>query len=203
MSARWVVVAATLVVALLASCTGSPTQPTTSPTAVASTPTYVCTPPAGGPATPYACDKTTYEKQQAQLALEAEALEVYNRYAKEYWRLIFAGGAEAPTPELDATIADPFRKNIVALLAHQKSSGNLAKGEPATFRAAIDRTTRREDALVVLTTCEDSRGGAMYGPDGSLIGPGQLVVATRAMKRQDGKLRIFSNIDKVQAQCPF
>lgn len=202
MSARWVVVAATLVVALLASCTGSPTQPTTSPTAVASTPTYVCTPPAGGPATLYACDKTTYEKQQAQLALEAEALEVYNRYATEYWRLTFSGGSASSTPELDATLADPLKKDMLALLAYQKQNGQIARGAPVARRAAIDRKATRDGAEVAVMTCEDSRESAMYGSDGAKVGDGMLIVGTRYLRRIDGHLRIFDDSTQQQETCP-
>ena len=186
--------------AILAACTPSPTSVVTSaPVVVSASPTYLCTPTPS--ATPAACDKGAYDKEQQQRALEAEAIAVYQRYWKEYTRLIEAGGATEATPELRATVAEPTLANVVALLKYQADRRWIAQPLQASLRIGVAPPTSATYA-VTLITCEDTRGSVFVDPQGKQMATGRLAVQRPGFARVDGSLKVVHNEDGGK-ECPI
>ncbi len=192
-----------MTLAILTACTPSPTSVTvtSAPVVVSASPTYLCTPTPS--ATPTACDKATYDKEQQQRALEAEAIAVYQRYWKEYTRLLEAGGATEATPELKATATGTFLGNVVALLKYQKDKGWLPRPLIITQRNRITATPTKSDAEVSLIACEDARGTILVDSSGKESGKGVLAVQVLALRRTDGVMKIFDSTSDSGAACPI
>ena len=199
--ATWLRAAAlTLTLAVVAACTPSTvTSPT--PSASSVQPTYLCS---GAPGTsPAPCDKAKYDEQQKAKALEDEAKGVYERYWKEYTRLLEAGGASEATPELKATVAEPMLANVVSLLKYQKDKGWKPNPFSAKLKVAISSTPVRPDAEVSVVACEDTTGSVLYDPSGARAGQGSLAVQSSALKRIDGQLKIYDGDGQPKGtQCP-
>ena len=179
--------AALVLSALAVGC--SPT-PQTTPAASSAQPTYLCT---GGTqtATPFPCDKARYDDQQRTKALEDEALAVYQRYWKEYTRLIEAGGTTEATPELQATVAEPMLATIVAVLRFQSKSG--WRPRPLVARSVVEVMTMptRTDADLSLVACEDTTGSVMIDSAGNKAAEGSMAVNFLALRRVGGALKIY------------
>ncbi len=189
--------------AILAACTPSPTSVVTSaPVVVSASPTYLCTPTPS--ATPAACDKAAYDKEQQQRTLEAEAIAVYQRYWKEYTRLLEAGGATEATPELKQTITDPALANVISLLKYQKERGWVPKPFQAKLSLQVRSTALRQDAVITLIACEDTSGSVLIDPAGTKAGQGGLAVQFTALKRIDGVLKIYDGEGQPRGTtCPI
>ncbi|MDO5287421.1 MAG: hypothetical protein Q4G45_11475 [Actinomycetia bacterium] len=194
-------------VALLTAC-ATPVAPTPEPSFVpgetpeVAAPSYQCTPP-GDPSAVYPCHRDAYERQQGQASLEAEAVGVYQRFRAEYLRLLQTGGAEALTPELEATVADPVRRDLALELAAQKRAGQTVQGTVPEPAVAVDRGSRQEDSEVTLRTCDDLRATAVHQSDGRKVSDGRVLVSVRYLKRVDGALKIFASTTEQEDSCPL
>lgn len=178
----------------------APSAPTPSVSAIPS-PSYVCTPSvAGGPATPFACDRERYDEQQRQAALEAEAIAVYKRYWAEYMRLEYAGGADQPTPELFATTADPRLTDIMALLRYHKEHQQRAQGvlKPPVVR--VDRAPI-EGAEVALLACQDGTNLELVDSSGQVVDTGIVLEERLGLRRFEGQLKVFKSVDTGGTRC--
>ncbi len=208
MSLRCRVVAAALALLALPGCVSTAaTQPVVSSgRSVPSSRVPVCTPlPTLGPpqGSPTPCSSEEASANAATVALEQEAIRVYERYAAEEARLYYEGGASEPTPILVETTDGTFQKQVMGLLSFHKGQGLSAKGPAPRVRAAVDRTARYADAEVVLLTCEDRTESATYYPDGSKFADGDLQVAQMLLARRDGRLKIFAHRTQEVSACPL
>ena len=194
---------AALVFALFACTANSPSPP---PASLPPLP-YTCPPTPGSQfTTPYPCTSAEHSVNNERLerdALEAEAIALYQRFAKEVTRLEWSGGTTAMTPELDATTEYPLKGEVLEYLSDQKNAGEVLKGPEPRLSWKVLKDERREGSLVTLRTCEDMRGAILHGSDGAELGRGRVVVGKRYFKRFDGVLKIFfTSLERTDA-CPF
>ncbi len=209
MSLRCRVVAAALALLVLPGCVSTAaTQPVMSSgrSVSSSSRVPVCTPlPTLGPpqGSPTPCSSEEASANAATVALEQEAIRVYDRYAAEYIRLLYEGGATEPTPVLVETTDGTFQEHMMGPLGYYKGKGLSVKGPTPRFRAAVDRTARYIDTEVTLLACEDATGSAMYNPDGSKFHDGELHVYQMLLARRDGRLKIFTNSRQEVSSCPL
>lgn len=197
--ATWLRAAAlTLTLAVVAACTPS-TVTSPSPSVSSVQPTYLCS---GAPGTsPAPCDKAKYDEQQKAKALEDEAKGVYERYWKEYTRLLQQGGSDASTPELSATVASPALEDVVALLKYQKDRGIKVSIFKSSLKLAIRSQAVRSDAEVSIVACEDTTGSLFVDQNGQQVASGVLNVQVSGMRRINGVLKIYYN-EEASRPCP-
>ncbi len=200
---RWFrAAAAAVALAVIAACTPAATSTPAPTTTTSAQPTYLCT--AGTQtASPFPCDKARYDEQQKTKALEDEAKAVYERYWKEYTRLLAAGGASEATPELKATTTGAFLQNVVALLKYQSEKGWTPRPFVISQKSKIVASPLKPDAEVSMIVCEDSRGTVLVDRSGSAAGKGVLAVQNLALKRVDGAMRIYDSTSDGVTSCPF
>jgi hypothetical protein len=186
-------IAVMMTLAILTACTPSPTSVVVTPTVTPPTPTAAltatCTGTGPTPA-PRPCDELT--KNAEQRVLEEQAKAVYQRYWKEYTRLLEAGGAPEATSELKMTVSEPVLSNVVSLLRFQYDKGWKPNPFVAKYTLAIRSDPLRTDAEVTVVACEDTTGSLIFDRTGQSAGKGTLSVQIRALKRIDGQLKIFS-----------
>jgi len=187
--------AALVLIAVAVGCTPTP-QTTPGPV-----PSLTCLGTGGSPS-PFPCDDATRTAEQR--ALEQQARVVYERYWKEYTRLLEAGGATEATPELSATVAQPMLSNVVSLLRFQKDKGWVPKPFVAKYTLQMRSAPAREGAEVSVIACEDTTGSVLYDPSGQRAGQGSLSVQVRALKRVEGALKIYDGEGQAAGSpCPI
>ena len=184
------------VVVLAAGCSSGP-EPT---------PQLMCTP---GPVelgqtapAPHECDREAWEKDQERLKLEKQALAIHSNFDRDYQRLVWAGGSETLTPELEGYLAEPMKGSIQRLLAKQKQDGAIVSGPRPKLTEKVIPNPHIDGSEVALKTCSDSRGSMMHAPEGNY--PGRIYVAVRLLKHYpDGSLRLFYDDGDMEDSCPF
>ncbi len=195
MNRTWLITITALAV-LVAGCSSGP-EPT---------PQLMCTP---GPVElgqtappPHECDREAWEKDQERLKLEKQALAIHSNFNRDYQRLVWAGGSETLTPELEGYLAEPMRGSIQRMLAKQKQDGAIVSGPRPRLTEKVIPNPHQDGSEVALLTCTDSRGSMMHAPEGSY--KGRVVVETRLLKHYpDGSLRLFHTNGEVEDSCPF
>ena len=156
------------------------------------------------PRPPYPCSKADYDKVQARLALEQQAIAVYREFNDHYLKLTREGGSDTPQPIFEKTLENPAKTKIYLLLFGQKREGQTVKGPLPRQSWRVIPNTGEDGSEVTLLTCDDSRGAVMYDPDGSKFSDGRVLVSTRHLKHSpDGSLRIFQTNGKAHDTCPF
>ena len=188
----------TAVAVLVAGCSSGP-EPT---------PQLMCTP---GPVElgqtappPHECDREAWEKDQERLKLEKQAVVIHSNFDRDYTRLVWAGGSETLTPELEGYLAEPMRGSIQRLLARQKQDGRFVEGPRPKLTEKVIPNPHIDGSEVALKTCSDTRGAAMFWPDGEHAGNGRVYVAIRLLKHYpDGSLRLFYTDGDDEDSCPF
>ena len=191
----WLITITALAV-LVAGCSSGP-EPT---------PQLMCTP---GPVAlgetapaPHECDRVAWEKDQERLKLEKQAVVIHSSFDRDYTRLVWAGGSETLTPELEGYLAEPMRGDILSLLARQKQDGRFVEGPRPKLTEKVIPNPHIDGSEVALKTCTDSRGAMMHAPEGNY--PGRVYVATRLLKHYpDGSLRLFYDDGDYEDSCPF
>ena len=195
---------AVLGAALLAGCSGSPAAaPSPEPESTRS-PTFVCVRPDRSSPTP--CTPQEYQQSREQVALVEEATAVWRRQFEEDRRLTLAGGVASltPTPEIEATMADPGMTLFMDVLKQFHDAGITAVKLEYRLTTRWDPTPIHEEALVTLQGCIDSRGSIFIDRNGKDLGqPSGVILHRWGFKRVDGKLKMtYPNFEKVAA-CPF
>ena len=156
------------------------------------------------PRPPYPCSKADYDKVQARLALEQQAIAVYREFNDHYYKLRWEGGSDTPQPIFEKTLENPAKTKIYLLLFGQKRERKTVKGPLPRQSWRVIPNTGEDGSEVTLLTCDDSRGAVMYDPDGSKFSDGRVLVSTRQLKHSpDGSLRIFQTNGKAHDTCPF
>ena len=156
------------------------------------------------PRPPYPCSKADYDKVQARLALEQQAIAVYREFNDHYYKLRWEGGSDTPQPIFEKTLENPAKTKIYLLLFGQKRERQTVKGPLPRQSWRVIPNTGEDGSEVTLLTCDDSRGAVMYDPDGSKFSDGRVLVSTRQLKHSpDGSLRIFQTNGKAHDTCPF
>ena len=156
------------------------------------------------PRPPYPCSKADYDKVQARLTLEQQAIAVYREFNDHYYKLRWEGGSDTPQPIFEKTLENPAKAKIYLLLFGQKREGQTVKGPLPRQSWRVIPNTGEDGSEVTLLTCDDSRGAVMYDPDGSKFSDGRVLVSTRYLKHSpDGSLRIFQTKGKAHDTCPF
>ena len=198
---------AVLAAALLAGCSGSPAAAPSSLPVPESTrsPTYRCARPDGS-SSPTPCTPQEYQQSREQAALVEEATAVWHRQFEEKRRIIRAGGLASmtPTPEIEATMADPGKTAVLDIMKQLHDSGTTAVKLEYRLKTRWDPTPIHAEALVTLQGCVDSHGSIFIDRNGKDLGqPSGIVLERWGFKRFDGKLKMtYINAEKVEA-CPF
>ena len=194
---------AALVFALFACTASSPSPP---PASLPPLP-YTCPPTPGSQfTTPYPCTSAEHSVNSKRLerdALEAEATAIFKRFDAEYSRLVWAGGSDTLTPDLEATLAEPMKSQILSELADQKHAGETVRGPQPRLSLRADWTRQREGSIVTLETCNDLRGASIYDKNGNKISDGEVAIGNRYFKRFDGTLQMFVSTVRMEDRCPF
>ena len=169
---------------------------------------YYCTPGpvevGSPPPVKQECTQEAYEKDQQRLELEKKALIIHADFNREYQRWVRAGGSLTLPANIEDYLAEPFKSQVKRLLEEQKLDGRITKGELPKLSERVIPNPHQDGSEVALLTCNDSRNSAMYWPNGTKLGDGQVVVETRLVKRYpDGKMRIFHSNGKREDSCPF
>ena len=117
------------------------------------TPSWSCTPVAGG--TPYACYEHQYQQTSAQNKLYEEAEAVFRRFNAEDERIYRAGGVDAATSTITATLTGSLLEATLSNYADLKRTGTrMIDGEFAVV--SIARLTESKDGSVAaLQVCLD------------------------------------------------
>ena len=195
MNRTWLITITALAV-LVAGCSSGP-EPT---------PRLMCTP---GPVElgqtappPHECDREAWEKDQERLKLEKQAVVIHSSFDRDYQRLVWAGGSETLTPELEGYLAEPMKGSIQRLLARQKQDGVIVSGPRPRLTEKVIPNPHIDGSEVALKTCTDSRGSMAHAPERNY--PGRVYVAVRLLKHySDGSLRLFHTNGEVEDSCPF
>ncbi len=191
--------------ALLVGCSGSPAAAPSSLPEPTRSPTYRCARPDGS-SSPTPCTPQEYQQSREQAALVEEATAVWRRQFEEDRRLTLAGGVASltPTPEIEATMADPGMTLFLDVLKQLHDAGTTAVKLEYRLKTRWDPTPIREDALVTLQGCIDSRGSIYIDRNGKDLGESSGIVLDRwGFKRFDGKLKMYYSSFEVVAACPF
>ncbi len=199
------VAGAVLAAAVLVGCSGSPAAaPSPEPESTRS-PTYRCARPDGS-SSPTPCTPQEYQQSREQVALVEEATAVWRRQFEEDRRLTLAGGVASltPTPEIEATMADPGMTLFMDVLKQVHDAGVTAVKLEYRLTTRWDPTPIHAEALVTLQGCIDSRGSIFIDRNGKDLGqPSGVILHRWGFKRVDGKLKMtYPNFEKVEA-CPF
>ena len=196
---------AVLGAAVLVGCSSSPAaapSPEPEPESTRS-PTFVCVRPDRSSPTP--CTPQEYQQSREQVALVEEATAVWRRQFEEKRRIIRAGGLASmtPTPEIEATMADPGKTAVLDIMKQLHDSGTTAVKLEYRLTTRWDPTPIHAEALVTLQGCVDSRGSIFIDRNGKDLGPSGIFLNRWGFKRVDGKLKMFyTNAEEVEA-CPF
>jgi len=151
---------------------------------------------------PHECDRVAWEKDQERLKLEKQAVVIHSSFDRDYTRLVWAGGSETLTPELEGYLAEPMKGSIQRLLAKQKQDGAIVSGPRPKLTEKVIPNPHIDGSEVALKTCSDSRGSMMHAPEGNY--PGRIYVAVRLLKHYpDGSLRLFYDDGDMEDSCPF
>ena len=192
---------AALVFALFACTASSPSPP---PASLPPLP-YTCPPTPGSQfTTPYPCTSAEHSVNSKRLerdALEAEALAVYQRFVTEYLRLVVAGGSDTLTPELEATLADPLKSEVLIILSERKQYGRTWRGPAPRPSASATHDPPVIGGVITLRTCEDYRGIEIFNPDGTKYYDAKVVTGRRYLKYVDGALKLFHSDAEEMAEC--
>ena len=169
---------------------------------------YYCTPGpvevGSPPPVKHECTQEAYEKDQQRLELEKKALIIHADFNREYQRWVRAGGSLTLPANIEDYLAEPFKSQVKRLLEAQKLDGRITKGELPKLSERVIPNPHQDGSEVALLTCTDARNSAMYWPNGTKAGDGQVTVRTRLLKRYpDGKMRIFHTDDEEEDSCPF
>ncbi|MDO5287423.1 MAG: hypothetical protein Q4G45_11485 [Actinomycetia bacterium] len=196
---------AVLAAALLVGCSGSPAAaPSPVPESTRS-PTYRCARPDGS-SSPTPCTPQEYQQSREQAALVEEAKAVWWRQFEEERRLTLAGGVASltPTPEIEATMADPGKITFLNIMKQSHDLGITTVKLEYRLKTRWDPTPIHEEALVTLQGCVDNRGSIFIDRNGKDLGqPSGIVLERWGFKRFDGKLKMtYTNAEEVEA-CPF
>ena len=169
---------------------------------------YYCTPGpvevGSPPPVKQECTQEAYEKDQQRLELEKKALIIHADFNREYQRWVRAGGSLTLPANIEDYLAEPFKSQVKRLLEAQKLDGRITKGELPKLSERVIPNPHQDGSEVALLTCTDARNSAMYWPNGTKAGDGQVTVRTRLLKRYpDGKMRIFHTDGEEEDSCPF
>ena len=169
---------------------------------------YYCTPGpvevGSPPPVKQECTQEAYEKDRQRLELEKKALIIHADFNREYQRWVRAGGSLTLPANIEDYLAEPFKSQVKRLLEAQKLDGRITKGELPKLSERVIPNPHQDGSEVALLTCTDARNSAMYWPNGTKAGDGQVTVRTRLLKRYpDGKMRIFHTDDEEEDSCPF
>ena len=196
---------AVLAAALLAGCSGSPAAAPSSLPESTRSPTYRCARPDGS-SSPTPCTPQEYQQSREQAALVEEATAVWRRQFEEDRRLTLAGGVASltPTPEIEATMADPGMTLFMDVLKQFHDAGITAVKLEYRLTTRWDPTPIHEEALVTLQGCIDDHGSIYIDRNGKDLGESSGILLERwGFKRVDGKLKMtYTNAEEVAA-CPF
>ena len=191
--------------ALLVGCSGSPAAAPSSLPEPTRSPTYRCARPDGS-SSPTPCTPQEYQQSREQAALVEEATAVWRRQFEEDRRLTLAGGVASltPTPEIEATMADPGMTLFMDVLKQLHDAGTTAVKLEYRLKTRWDPTPIHEDALVTLQGCIDSRGSIYIDRNGKDLGESSGILLHRwGFKRFDGKLKMTYTSFEEAAACPF
>ena len=197
---------AVLGAALLAGCSGSPAAAPSSLPVPESTrsPTFVCVRPDRSSPTP--CTPQEYQQSREQVALVEEATAVWRRQFEEDRRLTLASGVASmtPTPEIEATMADPGMTLFMDGLKQVHDAGVTAVKLEYRLTTRWDPTPIHAEALVTLQGCIDNRGSIFIDRNGKDLGePSGILLERWGFKRFDGKLKMYYTSFEEAAACPF
>lgn len=182
---------AALAVVVVAGCASTVgTRPSTPVSTVS--PTYSCTNADRTSVSP--CSKESYDAAEKHLALVEEAKGVYRRQMQERIRILSSGGVvdATPTPEIEATMADPAKSDFMLLMRYPKDKGIKVVGYKFSAKMQESATLVPSDADVALDVCEDGRGSVFLDAEGKDLGESQVLVARWAFKRTAGSLKMYS-----------
>ena len=199
------VASAVLAAALLVGCSGSPAAAPSSLPVPESTrsPTFVCVRPDRSSPTP--CTPQEYQQSREQVALVEEATAVWRRQFEEDRRLTLAGGVASltPTPEIEATMADPGKSAVMEGLKQIHDLGITAVKLEYRLKTRWDPTPIRQGAVVTLQGCLDNRGSIYIDRNGKDLGDSGVVFHRWDFKHVDGKLKMYFTETREVPECPF
>ncbi|MDO5287126.1 MAG: hypothetical protein Q4G45_09965 [Actinomycetia bacterium] len=198
------VAGAVLAAALLAGCSGSPAAAPSSLPEPTRSPTYGCVRPDGS-SSPTPCTPQEYQQSREQAALVEEATAVWRRQFEEERRLTLAGGLASltPTPEIEATMADPGKTDLMAILKMQHDQGITTVKLEDRLTTRWDPTPVDSEALVTLQGCVDGRGSIHVDRNGKDLGESGIILHRWGFKRVDGKLKMYLDVAEDVTSCPF
>ncbi len=154
---------------------------------------------------PRPCTPQEYRRSQEQVALVDEATAVWQRQLVEDHRLTFAGGVASltPTPEIEATMADPGKTLFMDGLVQLYDSGITVVQLEHRLKTRWDPTPIHAEALVTLQGCVDDYGSIYIDRDGRDLGERGIILERWGFKRVDGQLKMsYPSYEAVEA-CPF
>ena len=198
------VAGAVLAAAVLVGCSGSPAAaPSPEPESTRS-PTYRCARPDGS-SSPTPCTPQEYQQSREQAALVEEATAVWRRQFEEDRRLTLAGGVASltPTPEIEATMADPGKSAVMEGLKQIHDLGITTVKLEYRLKTRWDPTPIRQGAVVTLQGCLDNRGSIYIDRNGKDLGDSGVVFHRWDFKHVDGKLKMYFTETREVPECPF
>ncbi len=198
------VAGAVLAAAVLVGCSGSPAAaPSPEPESTRS-PTYRCARPDGS-SSPTPCTPQEYQQSREQVALVEEATAVWRRQFEEDRRLTLAGGVASltPTPEIEATMADPGKSAVMEGLKQIHDLGITTVKLEYRLKTRWDPTPIRQGAVVTLQGCLDNRGSIYIDRNGKDLGDSGVVFHRWDFKHVDGKLKMYFTETREVPECPF
>ncbi|QGF22861.1 hypothetical protein Rai3103_03330 [Raineyella fluvialis] len=147
------------------------------------TPSYSCTPDASGAP----CTAELAAAQAEEAKAYDEAVHAYREFTKERNRLVVAGGAAAPTPEMTKYASGQYLGDVASDLALLEKHGYHGTSGLEIMQIVPVSATRDS---VVLRICENGSHIKLLSESGQTLGAGNMASVEIKVNRGEGAWRV-------------